>query len=95
MASDVCGSSAWNLLHVSLLACRILRWRLGFWKICASLFCKHLRPGVICSKISPLKRSGLCKGKGKTHPVTGHEGPEGEYMYRSTLSLTSALNEGE
>jgi len=35
-----------------------------------------------------------CKGKGKgnVHPRTGHEGPDGEYMYSSTLSLTSALD---
>jgi hypothetical protein len=26
------------------------------------------------------------------HPITGHEGPEGELMYSSTLSLTSALD---
>jgi hypothetical protein len=31
------------------------------------------------------------KGKGKGHPRTGHEGPEVEQMYSSTLSLTSAL----
>jgi len=35
------------------------------------------------------------KGKGqdkdKVHPLTGHEGPEGEYRYNSTLSLTLAL----
>ena len=30
--------------------------------------------------------------KGKSHPRTGHEGPQGEYRYRSTLSLTSALD---
>ena len=30
------------------------------------------------------------KGKGKAHPKTGHEGPEGKY----TLSLTSALDGG-
>jgi len=30
--------------------------------------------------------------KGKVHPKIGHEGPEGEYI--STLSLTSALDEG-
>jgi hypothetical protein len=30
------------------------------------------------------------KGKGKIHPRTGHESPEGE-RYSSTLSLTSAL----
>jgi hypothetical protein len=33
-------------------------------------------------------RSELVKDKVKVHPVTGHEGPEGEYS--STLSLTSA-----
>jgi hypothetical protein len=31
------------------------------------------------------------EGKGKIHPRTGHEGPEGEYTYSSSLSLTSAL----
>jgi hypothetical protein len=30
--------------------------------------------------------------KGKIHPITGHEGPEGEYRYSCTLSLTSALD---
>ena len=30
------------------------------------------------------------KGKGKIHPKTGHEDPEGKKRYRSTLSLTSA-----
>jgi len=28
----------------------------------------------------------------KVHRRTGHEGPEGEYRYSSTLSLTSALD---
>jgi hypothetical protein len=32
------------------------------------------------------------KGKGKVHPTTGHEDPEGEKSYSSTLSLTSALD---
>jgi hypothetical protein len=32
------------------------------------------------------------KGKGKGHPRTGHEGPGGEQMYSSTLSLISALD---
>ena len=32
--------------------------------------------------------------KGKVHPRTGHEGPEGEQRYSSTLSLTSALYGG-
>jgi len=30
--------------------------------------------------------------KGKVRPRTGHEGPEGEQRYSSTLSLTSALD---
>ena len=32
------------------------------------------------------------KGKGKVHARTGHEGPEGEYSYSSSLSLISALD---
>jgi hypothetical protein len=32
------------------------------------------------------------RSKGKVHPRTGHEGPEGEKRYSSTLSLTSALD---
>ena len=32
--------------------------------------------------------------KGKVHPRTGHEGPEGEYRYSSTLLLTLALDWG-
>ena len=34
------------------------------------------------------------KGKGKVHPRKGHEGPEGEQSYTSTLSSTSALDMG-
>jgi len=34
------------------------------------------------------------KGKGKVHPRTGHEGPEGEQMYSSTLPSTSELDGG-
>jgi hypothetical protein len=41
----------------------------------------------ICQKYVPFK-------KGKVLPRTGHEGPEGEYRYSSTLSLTSALDRG-
>jgi hypothetical protein len=34
----------------------------------------------------------MLKVKGQFYPVTGSEGPEGEYRYNSTLSLTSVLN---
>ena len=33
----------------------------------------------------------LKKVKVKSHPITGHEGPEGEQMFISTLSLASVL----
>jgi hypothetical protein len=32
--------------------------------------------------------------EGKVHPLTDHEGPEEEYRYSPTLTLTSALDEG-
>jgi hypothetical protein len=32
------------------------------------------------------------KVKGKVHTRTGHKGPEGEWRYSSTVSLTSALD---
>ena len=38
------------------------------------------------------KGKGKTKGKGKFHPITGHEGREGEKIYTSTLSLTLALD---
>jgi len=43
---------------------------------------------VACSQI----RSGNGKGKGKSHPTTGHVGLDGEQRYSSILSLTSALD---
>jgi len=36
----------------------------------------------------------IIKGKFPVHHITGHEGPEVEYRYSSTLSLTSALDGG-
>jgi hypothetical protein len=34
------------------------------------------------------------KSKGKFHPITGQESPEGEQMFTSTLPLPSALGRG-
>jgi len=34
----------------------------------------------------------LLRSYSKFHPITGHEDPEREYMYSSTLSLTSAID---
>ena len=34
----------------------------------------------------------MVSGKGKVHLRTGHEGPEGEWRYSSTLLITSALD---
>jgi hypothetical protein len=39
-------------------------------------------------------RMKLGKGKGKVHPRTGHEGPEEEQIYSSTIPSTSALDRG-
>jgi len=39
-------------------------------------------------------KEGKGKGKGRVHPRTGHQDPEGEYRYCSTPFLTLALDEG-
>ena len=36
----------------------------------------------------------VVKGKGKAHPMTGHEDPEGEQTYISTFPSTSAPDGG-
>ena len=41
-------------------------------------------PSYVAQKLRKIKR--------KIHPITGHESPEGEKRYSSTLSLTSALD---
>ena len=41
-------------------------------------------------KINSASKIGKLK-KGKVYPITYHQGPDGEYMYSSTLSLISAL----
>jgi hypothetical protein len=40
-----------------------------------------------------LVQSVIAKVNGKIHPRTGHDGPEVQQRYSSTLSLTSALDE--
>ena len=40
VAPNIWGPSVWNLLHVTILAPRILRWLLDFWKTCKPLFFK-------------------------------------------------------
>jgi hypothetical protein len=41
-----------------------------------------------------MPRELILPPKSKDHPGTGHEGTEEEKRYSSTLSLTSALDEG-
>jgi len=38
VAPNICGSSVWNLLHVTFLMPRILRWLVHFYTIFAPLF---------------------------------------------------------
>jgi len=35
VAPNICGCSVWNMLRVTFLALRILRWIWDFWKICS------------------------------------------------------------
>jgi len=35
---NICGSSVWNLLHITLLVPRILRWLLHILRICGPLY---------------------------------------------------------
>jgi hypothetical protein len=44
--------------------------------------------------VQTVRTKFFSKGKGKIHPRTDHEGPEGEWTYNSTLPLTSALDGG-
>jgi len=37
MVSNICGPSVLNLLHVTLMTPKILRWHLYSWKICEPL----------------------------------------------------------
>jgi hypothetical protein len=54
---------------------------------------KHNMDGRTATLGSEWTKNG--NGKGKFHPRTGHVGPEGEYRYSSTVSLTSALDSGK
>ena len=46
-----------------------------------------------CCKYVP-QISHKFNGRDKGYPISGHKGQEGEYMYKSILSLTSAIDEG-
>jgi hypothetical protein len=48
---------------------------------------------TICQREKCLEWKHQVIKKGKFHPRTGHEGPEGEWWYRATLSITSVLDE--
>jgi hypothetical protein len=40
--AHICGTSEWNLLHDTMLASRIQRCLLDFWKICGPLLFQHV-----------------------------------------------------
>jgi len=69
-------------------------------------FCRHESSKIKIDCFTPTQnittglpntkwRAAINISERKVHPRTGHEAPEGEYMYSSTLSLTSALYGGE
>jgi hypothetical protein len=53
---------------------------------------RHADRFSACLILTYRKDSLVSKGKGKVHPITGHEVPEWEQRYSSILSLTSALD---
>ena len=55
---------------------------------------EHKTRNLLCENLR--KNTGVHAHfiKCTVRPRTGHEGPEGEYSYTSTLSLTSALDAG-
>jgi len=72
---------------VSLAKHRVANFGAG---ICGSLRCGTELITLAISLV--FLRLAVSKGKGKGHPRTYHEGPEGEKRYSYTLSLTSALD---
>jgi hypothetical protein len=48
VVSNICQCSVRNLLHVTLLACRIFTWLQNFWKICEPL---HPEPVFYTSRL--------------------------------------------
>ena len=60
----------------------------AWWRLVIS---RHILPNRL---IYAVVNDCMYKGKGKVHPRTGHEGPEGEKRYRSILPATSALDVG-
>jgi hypothetical protein len=51
-------------------------------------------PVQVLISVSQVSQTYYGNGKGTVLPRTGHEGPEGEWRYSSTLSLTLVLDEG-
>lgn len=56
VASNICWSSVWNLLYVTHLVPRILKWCLDIWKICASLSNVYM----VVESLSPILRIMTC-----------------------------------
>ena len=54
----------------------------------------HSGPFLAGKKTLGIQWAGKGKGEGQFYARTGHEDPEGEYRYSSTLSSISALDGG-
>ena len=57
---------------------------------CGNVGRYNVGQNVVASASGEYSAILIGEGKGKGHPRTGHEGPDGRYTYSSTLSLTSA-----
>ena len=62
MAPSICGSSVWDILYVTILSPRILRWLLDFCNICAILLIEY--PCVVfcafCKSWKYVQLESLC-----------------------------------
>jgi hypothetical protein len=87
-------------MHMMQIPICIILW--SFEVMTMNSIVRNVTPcGFICTNVSEKPTANKFRVKdvrhnltSTAHPKTGHEGPEGEYRYSYTLSLTSALERG-
>ena len=98
--STLCGTvfRFWSSLygiHCVLNVCELTCFRWSVSLAYADLLCSLCSVRFITSLYYLMLEVTIrCGSKGKVHPRTGHEGPEEEQIYSSTLPSTSALDGG-
>jgi hypothetical protein len=83
-------------LNISKIMKYEVSWKSVLWQSCVSYEHDKANRRLKCVKLylnSYAYLHGVEKVTGKVRLRTGHEGPEGEKVYSSTVSLTTALDE--